>query len=79
MKNSLQHLISKLDENGSGQGFRVLKHIRGGNVDPSTNSGTECTNSATTCTGTNKYSCDNQKDCSGTTNSGTCTNGQCFD
>lgn len=79
MKTSLQHLISKLYQNGNEQGFRVLKNIRGGTEPVADNSGTQCTNSGATCTGTNKHSCDNQKDCTGTTNTAICTNSHCFD
>jgi hypothetical protein len=83
MKNSLKGLLEKLKENNAGalsEGFTVLKNIRGGTSElPASNSGAECTNSATTCTGENKHRCDNQKDCSGTTNTAICTNASCFD
>lgn len=80
MKKTLKNLINKLHEDNYGKladGFRILRVIRGGNL-PADNSGAECTNSGTTCSGENKHYCTNTKDCTGTTNSATCSNGTCI-
>lgn len=80
MKNSLKGLLSKLQDNNGGvldEGFKVLKNIRGGTLLPSDNSGAECTNSGTSCSGENLHNCTNTKDCTGTTNPNVCSNGTC--
>ena len=80
MRNSLKGFLKKLQENSDGSvndGFKVLKNIRGGKLPPADNSGTECTNSGTSCSGENKHRCTNSRDCTGTTNPAICSNGTC--
>jgi hypothetical protein len=54
-----------------------LKNIRGGGPPGTTNTGSDCVNTAS-CNNTNMSKCENQNDCSETTNFYMCTNYQCL-
>lgn len=75
MKNSLKSFLKKLQD--TQDGFTVLKKIRGGILPPADNTGTECTNSGTSCSGENRHRCSNTQNCTGTTNTAICSNGTC--
>lgn len=75
MKKSLKHLLFRLQEKTTKEGFTMMKNIRGGML-PDVN--THCEN-ANTC-GTTNSDCANTGNCTKTTNTGTrgCTNYICF-
>lgn len=77
-KKTINGLINKIEINDQGKMTGGFSGIRGGfKVLPSTND-SKCPNSGT-CTGTNKDSCLNSRDCSSSTNNSECSNtGTCF-
>lgn len=74
MKRSIQSLVNNMSFSKKGLLKGGFGSLKGGlALLPSVND--KCTNSGSSCNGSNVNGCTNEKDCYGTTNShGTCTN-----